>query len=75
MDDEWDENNLIAELHDIESRIEVLKQKLIDDLTDGVSRDALIEEQFKLRDIQSECIRLGYGYRDANGDFVLKEKE
>jgi len=29
MDDEWDENNLIAELHDIESQIEVLKQKLI----------------------------------------------
>lgn len=29
----------------------------------------------KIKDrIYSECIRLGYGYRDANGDFVLKEK-
>lgn len=27
-----------------------------------------------LRHLQSECIRLGYGYRDNNGDFVLKEK-
>lgn len=75
MDDEWDANNLIAELNDVESCIDVLKQRLIDDLTDGVSRDALIEEQFKLRDLQSECIRLGYGERDTDGNFRPKEME
>lgn len=25
-------------------------------------------------DLQSECIRLGYGYRDSDGNFVLKEE-
>jgi len=36
-----------------------------------IVREVMVSE---LTTLKSECIRLGYGYRDANGDFVLKEK-
>ena len=41
--------------------------------------DLLKEERARLlnriQNIEADLTFLGYGYRDANGDFVLKEKE
>lgn len=35
---------------------------------------AINREVNEKRQLQSECIRLGYGERDTDGNFVLKEK-
>lgn len=60
----WDRETLVKNIQFCEEQIE--------ENPEGISHGLW---KYNLRFYQSECIRLGYGERDTDGNFRLKEME